>query len=99
MNTPFILSNLKEAGEELQSLIAKMELNGEFSFEEYHVGMAHLYHHLNSAWNGRNITRQEWQESSMENFQKWQKFPVDLPLIGDDTYYDLPEYKDDEKAD
>ena len=26
------------------------------------------------------------------DFAKWQKFPADLPLIGDDDFYDLPEY-------
>ena len=94
MNSQFILSNLKEAEEELLRLITKFESNGNLSFEDYHVMMAHLYHHLNFAWNGRNITDEEWRECSDENFKKWQKFPIDLPLIGDDAYYDLPEYND-----
>lgn len=82
INTQFILSNLKEAEEQLVALIAQIESDKDFSFEDYHIAMGHLYRHLNSAWNGRCITRQEWQKCSDENFQKWQKFPDDLPLIG-----------------
>jgi hypothetical protein len=92
MNQRFILSNLKEAGEELQKLIQEMESRPDFSFEDFHCAMAHMYHHLNSAWNGRYVTNNEWRECTDENFEKWQKFPQDLPLMGDDTYYDLPEY-------
>jgi hypothetical protein len=51
-----------------------------------------MYHHLNSAWNGRNATDEQWRECTDEDYQKWQKFPQDLPMIGDDDYYDLPEY-------
>jgi hypothetical protein len=92
MNTDFIASNLKEAGEELQRLAARADSGEDISFEDFHVAMAHIYHHLNSAWNGRNITDAEWRECSDENWNKWRSYPTDLPLIGDDHYYDLPEY-------
>ena len=32
------------------------------------------------------------RDCSDQDFSDWQKFPKDLPLIGDDDYYDLPEY-------
>ena len=92
MNADFLVSNLKEAEEELCRLIAHINSAKNPSFEDFHVAMAHIYHHLNSAWNGRNITDHEWRECTDENWHKWRKFPRDLPLIGDDDYYDSPEY-------
>jgi hypothetical protein len=100
MNTQFILSNLKEAQEELAQAIANFEAGKEVSFGDFHVSMAHAYHHLNTAWNGRYATLEEWQQCTEENYAKWESFPKDLPLIGSDNFYDLPEYKkeDEEKA-
>ena len=92
MNMPFIASNLKEAEEELRRLITRLESGEQLSFEDYHVAMAHMYHHLNSAWNGRDATDEQWRECTEEDYQKWQKFPQDLSLIGDDDYYGSPEY-------
>jgi hypothetical protein len=92
MNTRFIASNLKEAEQDLQRLTARAAAGEDISFEDFHVAMAHIYHHLNSAWNGRNITDAEWRECTDENYKKWESFPRDLPLIGADDFYDLPEY-------
>ena len=92
MNIRFIASNLRETEEELRRLIARIDSGEQLSFEDCHVAMAHIYHHLNTAWNGRNATDEQWQECSEEDYQRWQKFPQDLPMIGDDDYYDLPEY-------
>jgi hypothetical protein len=93
MNTRFIASNLKEAEGELRDLITRIDSGEPLSFEDYHVAMAHIYHHLNSAWNGRDATDEQWRECTDEDYQKWQKFPHDLSMIGDDDYYDLPEYE------
>lgn len=97
MNANVILFNLKEAEEELRRLIAAFEASPDYSFENYHVGMAHLYHHLNTAWNSRNVTREQWRDPSDGAFQRWEQMPTDLPLIGSDAYYDLPEYDDMDK--
>lgn len=92
MNARFIASQLSEAEEELRSLVAKVDSGEELSFEAFHVAIAHIYHHLNSAWNGRNANDQQWRECTDLDFATWQQFPRDLPLIGDDGFYDLPEY-------
>ena len=91
MNARFIASNLKEAEEELRGLITRLESGEQVSFEDYHVAMAHIYHHLNSAWNGRNATDEQWRECTEGNYKKWESFPRDLPLIGADDFYDLPD--------
>jgi hypothetical protein len=98
MNAQVILSNLREAEEQLRSLISQAEQRPEFSFESFHIGMAHLYHHLNTAWNARNATRDQWVNQAEEDFKRWEQFPNDLPLIGSDTFYDLPEYRDTNDA-
>ena len=92
MNARFLLSNLEEAEEDLRKLVEQLKAGQEPSFEDFHVAMAHIYHHLNSAWNGRYISDAEWRDCTDENYDKWQKMPRDLPMIGDDDYYDLPEY-------
>jgi hypothetical protein len=92
MNRPFIASNLKEAEEELRRLITRLDAGQDLSFEDYHVAMAHMYHHRNTAWNARYATDEQWRGCTDEDYEKWQRFPKDLPMIGDDDYYDLPEY-------
>ena len=99
MNQRFIQSNLKEAQEELARLLEALSSDGEVSFEDFHSQMAHVYHHLNSAWNGRNISDADWRGYSDKTYQALEKFPADLPLIGSDAYYDLPEYNEAEHPD
>jgi len=96
MNQNTILRNLKEARQELEFLITDMEKSPEYSFENFHLSMAHLYHHLNCAWNARNVTASKWRNQTNADYEQWQRFPSDLPLIGDDDFYDLPEYGDNE---
>jgi len=92
MNARFIASNLTEAQEELRRLCDRAKAGENIPFADFHTAMAHIYHHLNCAWNGRDATDKQWRECTQEDFAKWQKFPRDLPLIGDDDFYDLPEY-------
>jgi hypothetical protein len=92
MNVRFLVSNLEEAEEDLRQLVEQLKAGQEPSFGDFHSVMAHVYHHLNSAWNARNVTDAEWRECTEENYNKWQKFPHDLPLHGDDNFFDLPEY-------
>jgi len=94
MNKRFILSNLTEAKEELEKTIQAIQSEEDYDFGDFHDGMAHAYHHIDSAWNGREISDTEWKEYSDETFARLEKFPIDLPMIGQDHYYDLPEYKE-----
>lgn len=75
MNRSFILFNLREALEELQSTIAKLETTPDYDSEEYVVAMSHLYHHINTAWNARDTTEKEAYECSEKDFWMWRKFP------------------------
>ena len=75
MNKPYILFNLREALQELQSTISEIEASPDYDYGEYVVAMSHLYHHINTAWNARDASEAEANECSEENFYKWRKFP------------------------
>ena len=81
MNREYVLWNLREASEELRMLIAGLE-TGE-GVEEFHVGVTHLYHHLNTAWNARDASDSEARECSGADFLKWRQFPTDIDLSHD----------------
>lgn len=82
MNKPNLLFHLKEAKEQLDELVEhlskindtdQIDFNGEIT-----VGMQHLYHHLNTAWNGRHDP--EDLEETDDVFYKRRKFPTDIEL-------------------
>lgn len=75
MNRDAVLFHLGEAKEELGSTIAEIESNPEYGFEELQVAISHLYHHINTAWNGRDVSLEAFQRCSQEDFDKWRKFP------------------------
>ena len=51
-----VLFHLREAKEELDRTIAEVETTSDYGVREFRVAMSHLYHHLNTAWNGREAT-------------------------------------------
>ncbi len=54
MNRDWVLSQLREAQEELNRTIGEMEADPEYDVGELMVAMQHLYDHLNTAWNSRD---------------------------------------------
>ena len=79
MKRQWVLFHLREASSELAATLSEIE-DPEYGFGEFSVGMAHLYHHLNTAWNSRGASEERVSLSSDEDFQSWRKFPADLPL-------------------
>jgi len=73
MNKSAITFHLKEAQEELNQTIYELETVEDYDFGEFVVAMSHLYHHLNTAWNGRNASDEEHRSCSA--FEKWRAFP------------------------
>ena len=84
MNLENILSHLKEAKEELDQTIKEIEENKDYDYGEFVVAMSHIYHHLNTAWNSRDVSEKKTIECSEENFKKWRKFPKDEEVFLDD---------------
>ena len=78
MNTNYLLFNLREAREQLDQTIAALETDSDYGEPELSVEMAHLYHHVNTAWNARNSTAAQSNLCSDEDFNKWSRYPSDL---------------------
>lgn len=69
-----MLSELEDAREHLGSLISEMTHDGRIDVESYAIDIAHIYAHLNRAWNTRNIT----SEVTEEQWESGRAFPGDL---------------------
>ena len=79
MNKESITFHLDEAKEELDRTITEI-LKDDYSEEEFQVAMGHLYHHLNTAWNGRNASAETHRECKAVDFNSWRKFPTNEEL-------------------
>jgi hypothetical protein len=75
MNKDHILFHLKEAEEAIRKTISSIETDSAYDVAELRLEVAHIYHHLNTSWNGRDEPN---DEASEENFDKWRIFPKDL---------------------
>jgi hypothetical protein len=80
MNKEAILFHLREAKEELDRAIRDIETNTSYDFDDFVVGMGHLYHHLNTAWNGRDASRERHRDCDQQDFDTWRKFPMNEEL-------------------
>lgn len=80
MNKEWVLWNLKEAQEELIRTIADLESDASYDVPEFSVAMSHLYHHLNTAWNSRDVSEEVARDCSQENFDRWRQMPDDINL-------------------
>lgn len=81
MNKEHILFHLKESEEAVRNLIADLERDPAYDIGNYRVDLSHIYHHINTAWNGRDTSAQEVDECSDDNFNKWRQFPEDLDML------------------
>ena len=75
MNKDYVLYNLIEAHKALGELIADVTSDPEYEYGNYVVDIAHVYHHLNTAWNARDATKAAADECSEEDFCRWRQFP------------------------
>ena len=75
MNRRVILFHLREAAEELKRTIEEVASEAEYDADDLEVGMGHFYHHLNTAWNGRYQTDEQFRTSSVGDFVRFRRFP------------------------
>ena len=80
INKDYVLFHLQEAYEELARTIAEIANESGYAQEEFTVAMAHLFHHLNTAWNARNVTVDRAAACSETDFERWRQFPKDLEI-------------------
>jgi hypothetical protein len=83
MNRSVVLFHLKEALEELEKTVKEFETDVSYDVGELRVAMGHLYHHLNTAWNGRNCSDEEHEKCTDEHFQQWRRFPEESEMFLD----------------
>jgi hypothetical protein len=69
---------LADAQDGIASLLHDMAEDKEFSKIEFGIHMAHIYGHLNRAWNRRNATDKQLEADRLPD--EWDKFPTDLYL-------------------
>ena len=74
-----ILYNLEDAQEELAQIMGEMlRSQAEVDETEFKVRMAHVYSHLNIAWNMRNVSETDLESADGEQMNAWSRFPTDL---------------------
>ena len=78
MNKEIILSNLREAHEELTDTIKDLETKPDYDFGDFMVPMMHIFHHLNFAWNIRDVDTEKYANLSDADYKKWEKYPKDF---------------------
>jgi hypothetical protein len=83
MNRNVVLFHLHEAAEQLNETIQKLEGSADYATEEFQVDMGHLYHHLNTAWNGRDQTDDEFAKCTDDSFKRFRQFPKASELFLD----------------
>ena len=83
MDKNFAIQNLKEAKEHLEEIIEELkksknikEIDGELR-----ASFLELYWHINKVWNARNISQENINNSTEEQFDEWCRFPEDIEEI------------------
>ncbi len=70
--------DLQDASEELSKLIEMIRPGEAIDEGEFNVVFAHLYWHLNSAWNARNLTSDDLESAHGERMNLLGQFPSDI---------------------
>lgn len=83
MNHEAVLFHLREAKEELDRTITEIAADTSYDISEFRVAMSHLYHHLNTAWNGKDASAERHRACVQGDFDDWRKFPRDADLLLD----------------
>ncbi len=76
-NRELIAANIEEAKEELVCVLDGLGSESEYDEIEFKIALEHAYHHLNYAWNIRNVHEQKLAKCSEKDYLKWSKYPVD----------------------
>ena len=75
MNRHAVVYHLREAAEILSNSVMATELNAKFNEAALEDAMGRIYHHLNSAWNGRHQTALEFRRRNAIDYARFRRFP------------------------
>ncbi len=84
INWEIVSSNLAEAKEELDELVAGKAPEGTTRDVWFQIALQHIYHHLNFAWNVRHESTEKYANLTDEDFERWGRFPEDLKFEEED---------------
>jgi hypothetical protein len=71
-----LMYELEDAQEHLENLCRELNSNSDYDEIEFQIDMAHIYSHLNRAWNGRNATEKQSENDVL--WHQWSQFPADI---------------------
>ncbi len=74
MNLRSVRSNLAEAREQLDEIIAAADTES-LDEAQFQVWLEHVYLHLNFAWNTRRSPDDRVIASAERDFKRWRKYP------------------------
>ena len=74
----YITWNLEDAQEELSRILESIRPGAEIDEADFRARMAHLYSHLNTAWNVRNASASDIDAADGEQLNAWKRFPGDI---------------------
>jgi hypothetical protein len=81
MNKGWILSHLREAHEELSRTIERIDGSQNVDEIEFEIALAHMYNHLNTAWNSRSKSDEQIAAQSDADFYAWRAYPSDISMV------------------
>jgi hypothetical protein len=81
MNRNVVLFHLREAAYQLKNTIQELESKPDYGREEFQVEVGHVYHHLNTAWDGRDQTDAQFEKCTDEDFERFRRFPLESELF------------------
>ena len=81
MNRDHVLFHLREAQEAVTAIVLKMDAQLDYDYGAFFPDMQHLYHHLNTAWNARDVPSTRVEAATDSDFNSWSQFPPDLPMM------------------
>ncbi len=80
MNKSLILLHLREAHYELTRTIAKIEASRRVNEIHLEIALAHVYNHVNTAWNARAVSDRRFAAQTEDDFYRWRAYPADIPM-------------------
>ena len=78
MNKEYIIFNLRAALEKLEQTIKGLQEDPAYGEKKLMAAMKDVYRHMNTAWNSRSCTEEAVRQCTMEDAEKWRKFPADI---------------------
>jgi hypothetical protein len=81
MNRKAILFHLQKAKQELDRAITEIDKSESYDVDDFRPAMSQVYHHLNTAWNGKDTPAKEYPDASRHKYHDWRKFPPNDDLL------------------